>query len=218
MRRAEVERHTRETRVHVSLELDGCGEVCVSTGIPFLDHLVEALARHALFDLELTACGDLQVDGHHTVEDVGITLGAALRRALGDREGLSRWGWSLVPMDEALVQVAVDVGGRPFLAYQVPVAPRSFGAFHTEMAPEFWRAFVREAGTTMHVRLQEGENAHHVLEAVWKGAGVALRQAVRLEPRLKGELSTNVPGLGTGGRQAGGTGGGNGPGTGGKKS
>ncbi|MEW6545315.1 MAG: imidazoleglycerol-phosphate dehydratase HisB [Bacillota bacterium] len=190
MRQAQVQRHTRETRVTVDLELDGSGKVQVDTGLAFLDHLLAAFALHALFDLRLTARGDLEVDGHHTVEDVGMCLGHALRRALGGGEGISRWGWCLLPMDEALVEVAVDAGGRSFLAYRVPVVPRSLGAFHTEMAPEFWRAFVRESGTTMHIHLRQGENVHHILEALWKAAGVALRQAVRIEPRLQGVPST----------------------------
>lgn len=190
MRRARVERQTRETQVSVELNLDGAGLVEVSTGIGFFDHLLEAFAFHAGFDLKVSARGDLEVDGHHTVEDVGICLGRALRAALGSREGICRWGWCLLPMDDALAEVAVDAGGRSFLAYRVPSPDRSLGPFHCEMAPEFWRALVRESGLTMHVSLRWGENVHHILEAVWKAAGVALAQAVRAEPRRQGVPST----------------------------
>lgn len=210
MRRARVERQTRETRVSVELNLDGAGLVEVSTGIGFFDHLLEAFAFHAGFDLRVSARGDLEVDGHHTVEDVGICLGRALRAALGSREGICRWGWCLLPMDDALAEVAVDAGGRSFLAYRVPAPDRSLGPFHCEMAPEFWRALVRESGLTMHFSLRWGENVHHILEAVWKAAGAALAQAVRAEPRRQGVPSTKgsprseeapIPGGADGGRE-----------------
>jgi imidazoleglycerol-phosphate dehydratase len=183
MRRAWVERETKETSVALEIDLDGCGRAELATGIPFLDHLLEAFALHGFFDLQVRARGDVEVDGHHTVEDVAICLGQAFRRALSGGGGIHRFGWCLLPMDEALVEVAADAGGRSFLVYRVPVVPRSLGPFHTEMAAEFWRAFVRESGVTMHVSLRWGENSHHILEAVWKAAGVALRQAVREAPR-----------------------------------
>jgi len=209
MRRARVERETAETAVTLELDLDGCGRVQVTTGIPFLDHLLGAFALHGLFDLSLRARGDVGVDGHHTVEDVGICLGQAFRRAVGSGGSICRFGWCVLPMDEALVEVAVDAGGRSFLAYRVPVVARSLGAFHTEMAAEFWRAFVRESGVTMHVWLRWGENSHHILEAVWKAAGVALRQAVRqvLVPggiaSTKGPVHTAVRASGAGEGEAG---------------
>lgn len=189
-RRGEAERTTRETAVRAVLELDGRGMVAVETGVPFFDHLLEAFGRHGLLDLEVRAQGDLAVDGHHTVEDVGIVLGQALARALGDRAGIRRYGWACLPMDEALVLVSLDLSGRPFLAWDVPLAPRAFGAFHTELAVEFWRAVVQNAGMAMHVRLLAGSNSHHVLEIAWKAAGRALGQAVERDDRIAGPLST----------------------------
>lgn len=190
MRRGKATRKTRETAVEVELDLDGSGKAVIQTGLPFFDHLLNAFACHGRFDLSVRAAGDIQVDGHHTVEDVGIAMGLALAQALGKREGVRRWGWALLPMDEALVQVAADVGGRPFLVYRVPISSRSFGAFHTEMAADFWQALAQKGGITLHVSLQYGENAHHVLEAVWKAAGVALRSAAALDERVTGALST----------------------------
>lgn len=197
MRRARAERETRETRVSVELDLDGTGVARIKTGIGFFDHLLEAFACHAGFDLKVAARGDVEVDGHHTVEDVGICLGQGLRAALGPGEGIYRWGWCLLPMDDALAEVAVDAGGRAFLAYRVPDPGRSLGLFHSEMAPEFWRALVRESGVTMHVSLRWGENAHHILEAVWKAAGVALGMALRIDPRREGVPSTKSLAHGT---------------------
>lgn len=190
MRRFRIERRTEETAVEVELEIDGRGQYALATGLPFFDHLLSAFARHGLFDLTVTARGDLEVEAHHTVEDVGLALGEAFRGAVGAAEGVRRWGWALVPMDETLAQVAVDLSGRPFLSYRVPMVPRAFGLFHTELGEEFWRAFVRGAAITLHCRLLQGRNAHHVLEAVWKGAGLALREAVQPDPRIIGPLST----------------------------
>ncbi len=189
-RRGEAERSTRETSVRVAVNLDGRGAVSADTGMPFFDHLLEAFGRHGLLDLEVRAQGDLAVDGHHTVEDVGIVLGQALARALGDRGGIQRFGWACLPMDEALVLVSLDLSGRPFLAWDVPVAPRAYGAFHTELAEEFWRAVAQHAGMTLHVRLLAGANSHHVLEIAWKAAGRALTQAVARDERIGGPLST----------------------------
>lgn len=189
-RKVEVRRETKETRVRVELNLDGRGEASVSTGMPFLDHMLAAFARHGLFDLTVEAEGDLDVDGHHTAEDVGIVLGQALNRALGDRAGISRSGWACLPMDEALVLVAADLSGRAYLAWGVSVAPRAYGAFHTELAVEFWRAFVNNAALTLHVNMLSAGNSHHVLEAAWKAAGRALAAAVARDERVRGPLST----------------------------
>lgn len=189
-RQARVERRTKETDIAVTLDLDGQGQVQVSTGMPFFDHLLDAFGRHGLFDLQVEARGDLEVDGHHTVEDVGIVLGQALARAVGDKAGIRRFGWSCLPMDEALVLVSLDISGRPYFVWEVPVAPRAYGEFHTELAPEFWRALATHAGLTLHVRLLSGENSHHVLEIAWKAAAQALAQAVARDPRITGPLST----------------------------
>lgn len=189
-RRGEAFRQTRETRVEVTLALDGRGEAEVVTGIPFFDHLLAAFTRHGFFDLAVKASGDLEVDPHHTVEDTGICLGRALRQALGTREGLRRFGWSLVPMDDALALAAVDLVSRSYLGWEVPVAARAFGGFHTDLAPEFWKAVVGEAQVVLHLRLLAGTQPHHCLEAVWKAAGLALSQAVALEERAEGALST----------------------------
>lgn len=189
-RRGEAERTTRETRVRVAVDLDGSGRAQVATGMPFLDHLLEACARHGLLDLEVRAEGDLEVEGHHTAEDVGLVLGQAVAAALGGREGIGRYGWACLPMDEALVLAAVDLSGRPHLAWEVAAPARAFGAFHTELAPEFWRAFVRAAAVTLHVRSLAGENSHHLLEAVWKAVGRALAQAAARDPRVTGAPST----------------------------
>ncbi|HLN16741.1 MAG TPA: imidazoleglycerol-phosphate dehydratase HisB [Acidimicrobiales bacterium] len=195
-RRAERSRGTKETRVEVVLAVDGAGESQATTGLPFFDHMVEQLGRHAGFDLTVSAEGDLSVDAHHTVEDVGIVLGGCLAEALGDKAGIRRFGWSLVPLDEALVEVALDLSGRPYLAYDVPFAPDTtpLGSppFDPQLAEEFWRAFATAAALTLHVRRREGKNTHHVLEASFKAVARALRDAVRLEgtsvPSTKGTL------------------------------
>ncbi len=195
-RRAEGERTTKETAVSVSVDIDGTGAVEVSTGLPFFDHMLEQLGRHGGFDLVVRAEGDLAVDAHHTVEDVGIVLGGAVARALGDKAGVRRFASVLLPLDEALVEVALDLSGRPFLAYDVPFAPDVAGLgsppFAPQLAEEFWRAFVTAAGITLHVRLQVGKNTHHIVEATFKGVARALRDAVRVEggaiPSTKGAL------------------------------
>ncbi len=185
-----VERATRETEVRVELALDGAGQARVFSGVGFLDHMLAAFARTALFDLEVHCRGDLEVDAHHSVEDVGIALGQALRQAVGDRAGLRRYGWALVPMDGALARVALDLSGRPYLRWDAPLALSTLGAFPTELAPEFWRAVAVHAGWTLHVDLLAQDNAHHALEAIWKAAGLAARQAVAADPRIVGVLST----------------------------
>ena len=199
-RRALVERQrtTKETTIEVSLVLDGSGLVSVSTGLPFFDHMVAQLGKHAGFDLTLRAEGDLEVDAHHTVEDVGILLGECLRDALGDKAGVRRFASIEVPLDEALISVALDLSGRPFLVYQVdPGAggeayPIGSPGFDPQLAEEFWRALVTAAGITLHLRMISGRNAHHILEACFKGVARALRDAVRVEgggvPSTKGTL------------------------------
>ncbi|HHW40435.1 MAG TPA: imidazoleglycerol-phosphate dehydratase HisB [Syntrophomonadaceae bacterium] len=187
---SEVERITGETRVKVRLDLDGKGSFQGATGIGFLDHMLHLWARHGLFDLNVEAEGDLQVDAHHTVEDIGICLGEALRRALGDKEGINRYGSVLLPMDEALVMIAVDISGRPYLVYDVQAEGWRVGDLPVELVPEFFRAFVNNAGLTLHLRLISGRNTHHIVEALFKGCARALRQAVAGNDRESGVPST----------------------------
>jgi imidazoleglycerol-phosphate dehydratase len=181
MRVAEKTRSTKETDISVRLDLDGSGKVDVSTGLPFFDHMITQLGRHGGFDLALTAKGDLEVDAHHTVEDTGIVLGAALAEALGDKAGVRRFASYLLPLDEALIQVALDLSGRPFLVYEVETSPERIGTFDPQLAEEFFRAFVTSAGITLHLKSLSGRNGHHVLEASFKGVARALRDAVRVE-------------------------------------
>jgi imidazoleglycerol-phosphate dehydratase len=190
-RRAEVTRQTKETTVRVRLDLDGHGEAKVSTGLGFFDHMLEALARHALVDLEIETRGDLEVDGHHTVEDTGIVLGQALSQALGDRAGIRRYGSGLVPLDEALVRAVVDVSGRPFLHYAVDI-PRwqMLGDYDVFLTPEFFRALVQHAGLTVHLDLVRGENPHHIIEAAFKAVARGLGDAITRDPRVRGVPST----------------------------
>ncbi len=193
---AERSRDTRETKVRVSLDVDGSGRSSAETGLPFFDHMLAQLGRHAGFDLEVAASGDLHVDAHHTVEDTGILLGEALRQALGDKAGVRRFASISVPLDEALVDVAVDLSGRPFLHYEVATPaeaiPLGSPPFDPQLGEEFWRAFVTAAALTLHLRLRSGKNAHHILEASFKGVARALRDAVRVEgdgvPSTKGVL------------------------------
>jgi imidazoleglycerol-phosphate dehydratase len=182
-RRAELARTTAETAIRASLVLDGTGKAEVSTGIGFLDHMLTALARHALFDLTLEARGDLHIDFHHTTEDVGIVLGQCLRAALGDKRGIRRYGQALLPMDEALAEAALDISGRPFLAWSVPFARDKVGEMDTELFEEFFRAFAFNAGVTLHLTLKAGTNAHHVAEACFKALARSLRMAVETDPR-----------------------------------
>jgi imidazoleglycerol-phosphate dehydratase len=182
-RRAELARSTAETAIRATLVLDGTGKAEVSTGIGFLDHMLTALARHALFDLTLEARGDLHIDFHHTTEDVGIVLGQCLRAALGDKRGIRRYGQALLPMDEALAEAAVDISGRPFLAWSVPFARDKVGEMDTELFEEFFRAFAFNAGVTLHLTLKAGTNAHHVAEACFKALARSLRMAVETDPR-----------------------------------
>jgi imidazoleglycerol-phosphate dehydratase len=187
-----MKRETKETSVRLALHVDGSGTTTVSTGIPFFDHMLEQLGKHAGFDLEVEAKGDLDVDLHHTVEDVGIVLGNALREALGDKRGVRRFANALVPLDEALVQVALDLSGRPFLVYDVDPISEWIGTFDPQLAEEFWKGFVDGSRVTLHVRSLSGKNGHHVIEASFKGVARALRDAVRVEgtdiPSTKGAL------------------------------
>ena len=189
-RTAKVVRETGETRIALELDLDGCGAVSLQTGLGFFDHMLSLFGRHSLIDLKIEAQGDLEVDGHHLVEDVGIALGRALRDAVGNAEGIARYGWALVPMDEALVLAAIDLSGRPFLAYDVPLGPGRCGSFEPGLALEFMRALANNAGMNLHLRLLAGENTHHCLEACFKAVARALRMAVALDPREKGVPST----------------------------
>jgi len=182
-RGGEVERKTTETEVKVRIELDGSGYCQSDTGVPFLDHMLNLLARHALLDLTVWARGDLEIDAHHTVEDIGITLGQALQQALGERRGITRFGSCIVPMDEALVMVALDLSGRSYLGYEVTFSTPRVGEFEVELVEEFLRGMVRQSGMTLHLRSLSGRNTHHQVEAVFKGLGLALKQAVQIDPR-----------------------------------
>jgi imidazoleglycerol-phosphate dehydratase len=183
MRAASVSRRTAETDVSVSLALDGTGRAAIETGVGFLDHMLELLARHALFDLEVKVAGDLHVDGHHTVEDAGIALGQAFSRALGEKRGITRYASLDLPMDETLSKVAVDVSGRPFLVFRTTFPTERIGGFDTELVREWFQAFAMNAGITLHVETLYGANSHHVAESLFKGLARALRAAVALDPR-----------------------------------
>lgn len=183
MRAASISRRTSETDVSVSLALDGTGKATVSTGVGFFDHMLELLARHALFDLEAKVTGDLHVDQHHTVEDTGIALGQAFLQALGDKRGVNRYASVHLPMDETLTRVAVDISGRPFLVFRTRFPTEKIGAFDTELVREWFQAFAMNAGITLHVETLYGENSHHVAESCFKGLARALRQAVAVDPR-----------------------------------
>jgi imidazoleglycerol-phosphate dehydratase len=191
-RRDHEHRVTKETDVDVDLLIDGVGAASASTGIPFFDHMLEQLGKHGGFDLTITATGDLAVDTHHTVEDVGIVVGTALKQALGDKAGVRRFASGLFPLDEALVQVAVDLSGRPFLVYEIDPVAEWIGTFDPQLAEEFWRGFAFAAGITLHLRSLSGKNGHHVIEASFKGVARCLRDAVRIEgaelPSTKGTL------------------------------
>jgi imidazoleglycerol-phosphate dehydratase len=188
---ADVRRTTKETDLRVRVDLDGRGEARVKTGIGFFDHMLEALARHALLDLTVDATGDLHVDGHHTVEDTGIAVGQAIGRALGDRAGIRRYGDALVPLDEALVRAVVDVSGRPYLAYDIEIAKwQMLGDYDVFLTPEFFRALVLNAGLTAHLDLVRGDNPHHIVEAAFKAFARALEAAITLDPRVSGVPST----------------------------
>ena len=189
-RQAVVQRQTSETDITLKLNLDGSGNAQVATGVGFFDHMLNLLAKHSLFDLELQARGDLDIDQHHTVEDVGICFGQALDESLRDRSGIHRFGDATVPMDEALVSVAVDLSGRPFLVWKASIPTPKIGTFDSQLVEEFWRAAATSARMNFHVMLHHGQNAHHIAEAVFKGAARALANAVASDPRVSGVPST----------------------------
>lgn len=189
-RTAAIERRTAETQIVLSLSLDGTGQAAVRTGIGFFDHMLTLLARHSLFDLSVQAQGDLQVDFHHTVEDVGICLGQALRQALGDKRGIHRYGSMTLPMEETLVTVAVDLSGRAWFVDRFAFPTEKIGEFDAELVEVFWQAAAANAGMNLHILLHHGQNSHHIAEAIFKGAARALRQAVSLDPREAGVPSS----------------------------
>jgi imidazoleglycerol-phosphate dehydratase len=185
-RTASVTRHTNETRITVAVNLDGQGASALSTGIGFFDHMLDQIARHGLVDLSIQAAGDLHIDGHHTVEDVGITFGQAVAQAVGDKKGLTRYGHSYVPLDEALSRVVIDFSGRPGLHLHIPFTAGSIGGFDTQLTYEFFQGFANHAGVTLHIDNLKGVNAHHQCETVFKAFGRALRMAVTVDPRSAG--------------------------------
>jgi imidazoleglycerol-phosphate dehydratase len=189
-RKAKINRTTAETSVQLQLNLDGSGENKVATGVGFLDHMLVLLARHGFLDLQLQAQGDLEVDSHHTVEDCGLALGQALKQALGDKVGMHRYGEALIPMDETLVQVALDFSGRPFLVFHADIPKIKLGNFDTEMAEEFFRAVAMESGLTLHINVLYGSNVHHMIEGMFKAFARALSQAVATDSRVHGVMSS----------------------------
>lgn len=190
IRTGEVTRKTKETDINIKFNLDGSGSSLIETGIGFFDHMLIALARHGLFDIQVQCVGDLEVDGHHTVEDVGICLGQAFKQAFGDGSGVIRYGSSLVPMDDALVQVALDISGRPFCVTDLQLPQAQVGQFDSCLAEEFFRAFAFNAGITLHIKQLSGANSHHIIEAAFKALAKALQQAVTVDTRIQGTLST----------------------------
>ncbi|HET9663792.1 MAG TPA: imidazoleglycerol-phosphate dehydratase HisB [Burkholderiales bacterium] len=188
MREAKVTRNTLETQISVKLDLDGSGKAQVATGVPFLDHMLDQVARHGMFDVELTAKGDLHIDAHHTVEDAGITLGQAFAQAIGDKKGIRRYGHAYVPLDEALSRVVVDLSGRPGLHMEVKFARARIGEFDVDLVHEFFQGFVNHAHVTVHIDNMKGDNAHHQAETAFKAFGRALRMAVEIDTRLAGAL------------------------------
>ena len=189
MRAAEINRVTAETEVRVTIDLDGRGNSEIDTGVGFLDHMLTLFARHGRIDLSVTANGDTYVDDHHTVEDVGITLGQAFACAIGDKKGIRRYGDCILPMDEALIMSAVDISGRPYLGFGLDIPTEKVGTFDTELVEEFWLGFVRNAGVTLHIRQLDGKNSHHIIEGAFKSVGRSLREAVSIDS----EFATEVP-------------------------
>jgi len=188
MRKSEVTRNTSETEITLSLNLDGTGKSNVSSGVGFLDHMLELFARHGKFDLDVTCKGDTHIDGHHSIEDIGICLGTAFSQALSDARGICRYSDVTLPMDEALVLCAIDVSGRSHLSYDITLPDRTVGTMDTELIEEFLQAFVRKAGLTVHIRMLDGKNTHHILEACFKSLARALRAAVRIDPEFSDEI------------------------------
>ena len=183
MRSASIERNTKETQIRVVVNLDGSGSYTVSTGVGFLDHMLEQLSRHSLIDLEVKAEGDLHIDAHHTTEDVGIAIGQAISQALGDRKGITRYGSALIPMDETLTRVALDLSNRPYLVWRVELSRPKLGDMDTELFKEWFQAFAQAAGVTLHVETLYGENNHHIVESCFKALARALREAIEIDPR-----------------------------------
>jgi imidazoleglycerol-phosphate dehydratase len=191
MRTAKVERKTKETDIKVSINMDGGGTYAIDTSIPFLDHMLSLMSKHGLFDVKVKAKGDIDIDDHHTVEDIGIVLGKAVKQAIGDMKGISRYGQASVPMDEALAAVTLDISGRPYLVYKVEFPKRSkVKNFDPDLIEDFLQAFVSNSGITLHVEAPYGRNTHHIIEAIFKAMGRALMQAVTIDPRVKGVPST----------------------------
>ena len=188
MRQAQVSRHTLETRIDLNVNLDGTGKSTLATGVPFLDHMLDQVARHGMIDMEIAAKGDLHIDAHHTVEDIGITLGQAFTQALGDKRGLRRYGHAYVPLDEALSRVVVDLSGRPGMAFNVEFTRARIGEFDVDLIKEFFQGLVNHALITLHIDNLSGSNAHHQAETVFKAFGRALRQAIEADPRAAGTI------------------------------
>jgi imidazoleglycerol-phosphate dehydratase len=195
-RRATIERNTTETRIRVGVNLDGSGVYDVKTGIGFLDHMLEQLSRHGLFDLTVVADGDLHIDFHHTTEDSGIAIGMAVAKALGDRKGITRYGHAYIPMDETLTRVALDLSNRPYLIWKVSFPRDKIGDFDTELFKEWFQAFAQAAGVTLHVECLYGENCHHIIESCFKGLARALRAAVDIDPRKRDAIPSTKGTLG----------------------
>ena len=190
MRKATIRRKTAETEVSVVIDLDGKGKGDIDTSVPFLDHMLNLFARHGLTDLAIRSQGDIDVDDHHLVEDVGICLGQAIRKALGDRKGISRYGWSSVPMDESLCNVAMDLSGRPYLVWRAELGERRIGEFDPALLREFFKSFSDHSGITLHINLSYGTNGHHMAEAIFKAFARAFRDAIAIDGRIEGILST----------------------------
>jgi imidazoleglycerol-phosphate dehydratase len=189
-RQADVRRQTKETNVRVKLNLDGSGKSTISIGLPFLEHMLDLFAKHGLFDLQITCAGDLEIDDHHSVEDIAITLGQALAQALADKSGINRYGEAVVPMDEALCRAVIDLSGRFYLVYEVPTKRQKIGNFSVELAEHFWRSFAETAKFNLHIDCLRGRNTHHILEGTFKASARALRQAVERNNRVAGVPST----------------------------
>jgi imidazoleglycerol-phosphate dehydratase len=191
MRTAKIERKTKETDIKLTLNLDGKGQYSINTSIPFFDHMLSLMCKHGIFDIKLKAKGDIEIDYHHTVEDIGIVFGKAVKQALGDMKGISRFGQATVPMDEALASVSIDISGRPYLVYRVAFPKKSkIKNFDPDLIEDFLQAFVSNSGITLHVESPYGRNTHHIIEAVFKALGRALRNAVYIDPRIKGIPTT----------------------------
>ncbi|MEM8502657.1 MAG: imidazoleglycerol-phosphate dehydratase HisB [Cyanobacteria bacterium P01_D01_bin.1] len=191
LRTASVNRTTKETDVQVTLNIDGTGKCTADTGIPFLDHMLHQIASHGLFDLEVRATGDIEIDDHHTNEDVGITLGMALHQALGDRKGITRFGHFIAPLDEALVQISLDFSGRPHLSYGLKIPTQRVGTYDTQLVREFFVAIINHAQMTLHVRQLDGINSHHIIEATFKAFARAMRMATEVDPRRAGKIPSS---------------------------